>query len=435
MTMEYRSIGVLEYWKFPCTPLLHYSITPLLHYSITPLLHHSIEKDTMRQYISDSSEELLKTIGYCGAFIAFGMVGAILGPTLPKLAENTHTSLSKISILFTARSFGYLSGAFLLGRLYDRFPGHPLLAIGILGIAITAALTPVMPFLWVLTLIIFLTGMSESIIEVGNNTLIVWIYRHNVGPYMNALHFFFGVGAFISPIIVAKTQIITDDVTWAYWIIALLMIPAIIWVLAQKSPQIQGVSDDGVVEEIDYLLIALICLLFLLYVGAEVGFGGWIYTYTVSLQLGDNVAAAYLTSAFWGALTLGRLVAIPLAARLRPQTVVLIDFIGSLLSLLIILCINTLPALWVGTLGFGLSMASFFPTMLAFAERRMQITGRINSWFGIGAALGAMTLPLLIGQLFEPFGPRVTMVVILIDMIVAVGFFVVLLLYSARLKK
>ncbi len=52
-------------------------------------------------------------------------------------------------------------------------------------------------------------------------------------------------------------------------------------------------------------------LFFFLYVGAEVGFGGWIFTYAVALDLGSETAAAYLTSAFWGALTFGRLLTIP----------------------------------------------------------------------------------------------------------------------------
>jgi len=38
---------------------------------------------------------------------------------------------------------------------------------------------------------------------------------------MNALHFFFGVGAFVSPIIVAQAILMTGDITWAYWVLAL----------------------------------------------------------------------------------------------------------------------------------------------------------------------------------------------------------------------
>ena len=51
-----------------------------------------------------------------------------LGPTLPGLAEQTHTALGAISLLFTAHALGYMLGSFLGGRLYDRIPGHPVMA-------------------------------------------------------------------------------------------------------------------------------------------------------------------------------------------------------------------------------------------------------------------------------------------------------------------
>ena len=62
----------------------------------------------------------------------------------------------------------------------------------------------------------------------------------------------------------------------------------------------------------------MIALLLFLFVAAEASYGGWVYTYALKLGIGSATTAAYLTSAFWGALTLGRLVSIPLAARFRP---------------------------------------------------------------------------------------------------------------------
>jgi len=67
-------------------------------------------------------DKLFKTIGYYLAFIAFGLTVAALGPNLLHLAENTQVTLKAISGLFTARSLGFLIGAFLGGRLFDRLP-------------------------------------------------------------------------------------------------------------------------------------------------------------------------------------------------------------------------------------------------------------------------------------------------------------------------
>ncbi len=48
-------------------------------------------------------------------------------------------------------------------------------------------------------------------------------------------------------------------------------------------------------------------LFLLVYVGAEVSAGGYMYAYAVIQDLATETSAAFLTSMFWGALTLGSL--------------------------------------------------------------------------------------------------------------------------------
>jgi hypothetical protein len=70
--------------------------------------------------------------------------------------------------------------------------------------------------------------------------------------------------------------------------------------------------------------------------------------------------------------------------------------------------------------------------MISLAESQMTITGRVTSWFFVGASNGGMILPWLIGQLFESIGPRVTMFAILVNLTVAMGVFAVLMYNSGR---
>jgi fucose permease len=164
-----------------------------------------------------------------------------------------------------------------------------------------------------------------------------------------------------------------------------------------------------------------------------VGFGGWIYSYAEALGLATGTTAATLTSAFWGALTLGRLAGIPIAARYRPPTILLADLVGCLLSVGLILALpSSRTALWVGTIAVGAAMASIFPAAITLAGNRMRVTGRTTAWFLIGSSIGSMTVPWLIGQLFEPVGPQVTMWAILATLAADLVVLVVLLLYSER---
>ena len=49
----------------------------------------------------------------------------------------------------------------------------------------------------------------------------------------------------------------------------------------------------------------------------------------------------------------------------------------------------------------------------------MTLTGQVTSWFFVGSSLGSMTVPLLIGQMFESRGPQITMIVIFVALLIA----------------
>ena len=393
--------------------------------------------------IASHRTRLYVTIGYCAAFVALGLTTASLGPTLTDLATNTRASLSQISYGFTAHALGYLLGSFLGGRLYDRRSGNPVMGTMLLLMALSMALIPLIPVLWVLIAALLSLGMFAGALDVGGNTLLVWLHGEKVGPYMNALHFFFGVGAFLSPVIIARALAAGAGVTWAYWILALLIVPVAVVVLRLPSPPSSAEADStsdappvARTRRSSALLVVLIASFFFLYVGSETSFGGWIATYAKVAGLGDATTAAYLTSVFWGALTLGRLLSIPLAARLRPRTLLFADLVGCLLSVLVVIAWPGAPAaLWIGTFGAGFSMASLFPTMISFAGRHMTTTGKTTAWFFVGASSGGMIIPWLIGQWFESTGPRVTVFMILASLLLNLGMFGVIVRYVQHFEK
>jgi FHS family Na+ dependent glucose MFS transporter 1 len=156
-------------------------------------------------------------------------------------------------------------------------------------------------------------------------------------------------------------------------------------------------------------------MLFFLYVGLELGFGNWIYTYAFTLNLETELTAARLTSIFWGSFTAVRLLGVWISTRLRSKTILFVDIVGCAVSIVIImLWRDSSLALRVGTVGLGLSMASVFPTFLMLAGERMQITGAITGWFLVGSGAGSMLLPWLIGQIFVRTGPEAMTTVLLV---------------------
>jgi len=375
----------------------------------------------------------LLTIAYCASFVAMGISMSSLGPTLQGLAELTRSSLSSIAILFTARSLGSFVGSVGGGQFYDYIKGHKLMAVVIIGMAGLTALTPVIPVLWLLALILFLTGAVQGMLNIGGNTLLVWVHDTKVGPYMNALHFCFGVGTFITPIIVAQFIVHEGGLYFSYLFLAVLILPAAsIALLPSPEPphRAQGGEKD---VKLDVRLIVLISLVFGCYNGAALAFGGWIYTYAIEMNLATATTAAYLTSVFWGGLTLGRLAAIPLALRFSPRAILRADYAGALISLLVMLVWpHSNAAVIVTCAGLGFSLASIYPTTMSLSRQLMSISGKVTGLFAIGQSIGAMVIPWLIGLFFEPVGPQVLAVVLIADFFFALAVLVVLDRYQAK---
>jgi FHS family Na+ dependent glucose MFS transporter 1 len=346
------------------------------------------------------------TAGYYFAFLSLGAVSASLGPTLARLASQTGVRLNIISILFIMRSLGYLLGSAIGGKAVDRLPGNRLLTAMVFALGGMMALVPLIPSFVILCLVLLILGLAEGALDVSANALLVWLHHRNVAPYLNGLHFFFGLGALISPFVVGQVIIATNDIDWAYWILAMAILPAGLWLLPLPSPKPQTARSTAAAPKARMPLVLLAAGVLMFYVGAEGGYGGWVFNYA-SERVGVGTAlAAAMTSVFWASLTVGRLISIPIAALIRPSHLLYFNYSVCFLSTGVLAAWPDSPtALWIGTIGLGFGMSSIFPTMVALAGRRMGASGETAGWLFVGGGLGGMTLPWLVGQFFESWGP------------------------------
>lgn len=315
--------------------------------------------------------ERLQLVAYFSGFIVLGVSAALLGPTLNQLADNTGSTLSDISVLFTMRSMGYLIGAVLSAFLYERFGGHRVIAVAFIGAALSIFFTPSLPTLWLLSVVTLLSRTAGGIIDTGENTLIVWALGKRVGPYMNALHLTFGIGAFAAPLLAAWAMTQFGAINAAYWIVAALAVPLAIFMWGLPSParpahQMAKASTASAQAatprpKTSTKPLILILLFYFLYVGGEVTMGSWLYNYALATQISDAVGAATVASAFWGAYTLGRLFSIPASLRWSPMQMLSIGAVSAVISAVFMWVVRgNLVLTWVAVIALGLAMASLF---------------------------------------------------------------------------
>ncbi len=386
----------------------------------------------------------LQSLSYYGAFIGLGLSGAILGPTLNQLASHTGSTLSTISLMVSANAFGRLFGGLFGGRLFDRLPGHPTVGGALLLMACALAMVPIAPLLAVLFVLEALLGLAEGTVDVGCNTLLLWVHGNKVGPFMNALHFMFGVGSFIMPFVLVGSLARTMDVRQAYWIVAAIMLPLALFVLSQSSPHAQQAAlaptapnelppqSALATPRNPTAVIVLIAIFFYLIVAGEGSVFSWIFNLGKGLNMND-ATAAQLSQVFFGLFTAGRLAAIPLATRLSPRMMLLINLIGSFIACILLGLGISMPAfIWIGTGLFGLCIAPLFASTLSFAEQHIKITGRVTGIFLATANLGIMTVPPIIGQYFESVGPITVPLAVGVTIALSIIVFVALLIIADR---
>lgn len=360
-----------------------------------------------------SQKQIFYFLTYGVCFISLGLGLAALGPALPFLAANTGVSIATISFLFTASNLGYLIGSVGGGRLFDRYRAHRLMTLALGIMIIMTMFIPIISIFPLLLLNMFLFGLGQGIVDIGGNVNLLWVYQSKVGPYMNGLHFCFGIGAFLSPIIIHNVMDRSGGaLTWPFWILGLCFLPGLIGLFSLKSPENpeKNVSDSKT-QTIDKRLVGLMIALFFINVGVQGGFGGWIFTYALKVQVANEAGASYMNSLFWGALTLGRLLTIPLARKLAPSRILIANFVLSIvfLGMILIWPINA-TVIWIASAGLGLALSSVFPTLLVLGESRMKITGSVTGLFFLGSGLGSTLLPMLLGQIFEYIGSYQIMV-------------------------
>lgn len=367
---------------------------------------------------------MFKTILYFLSFIALGIVSGSLGPTLPALAAQTHVEMKQISNLFVARSFGTLLGSWLMGRIYDRISGHPLLTVSLVALALAMAMLPASNWLLAMVGLSVFIGFASASINVGGNTMIVMVHGHRVRPFISLLHFAFGVGGIIAPLIVYIFSYLADrngSLIVMYVVFALFGLPPAVMALLSQSPAHRIEQGSETHSTVPKLTLALLVLFFFLEVGAEANLMGWLYSYAVGRGI-NSLTATKMNSAFWAAFTIGRLATIWLSMRLSALPLVMITLCLAMIFAVALLAFPASPVLlWICSIGFGLSIAPIFPSTFGFAQSRLHLSGRVNGLFLLGAASGAMFWPRLIGQFFESAGVQVMSWIVLLNLVGALA--------------
>lgn len=333
-----------------------------------------------------------------------GVALSILGPAVSHLEDRLGVGAGAIGALFAVSAIGNFVGAMLGGRWIDSIGGHATLIIGVAGFVVGAVLIAAGDEYAIVAIGVALVGAATGAADAGMNTMVVWARVGRSGPALNALHLMFGVGALIAPLAVDRSLAWSNGL----WLVAALVGTvgsiSVVLLVRQKAPSAPTAEDHVERPPMSSSTTAVVAFFFLLYVGAEIGFGGWIFTLAEDEGLRAS-APALVTAVFWGSFSLGRLLAIPVNRRVSPSVIVVASCATSVVALLVMVVAHGAEwSIWTCAAMYGLSAGPQYPTMIALVDARLSLTARATSWIVGAAAIGALIVPTGLGPLIESTG-------------------------------
>jgi fucose permease len=346
------------------------------------------------------------------AFIVLGVGGAALGPALPWLAQHWAIRLDETGILYTMLFAASCLTVILSGILLDRIGRKPILITGLLFAALGLTGLAAAPSLEWGMVAAFTMGLGWGCLDVTLNVFVADLYPETRNAALNIMNLFFGLGSLLGPLTIGAA--LTLAWTPSLVLISLsgaALLTALVYI-ALRFPLAPGAAGEApptlrsslrVLREGYVLTLAL--MLFL-YVGLEIGFGGWATSFGIQGAHLDAGVAALVPATYWIAFTLSRLGA-GLISRYVPGTWLVLG--GALLAAVGALAIAFSAAapvvLFAGAAVLGLGFGPIFPTAFGLATARYPtVTGAVSSIAILGGSLGGTVLPNIQGHLLVEGG-------------------------------
>lgn len=349
----------------------------------------------------------LIAIAYLG-YVSLGLPDGLLGVAWPSMRGTFAQPLDALGPLLASATLGYLASSTAVASLLARMSIGVLLGISCAATAAGLLLIASAPAWPVVVLAGALLGAGGGAIDAGLNTHFA---THHGPRTMSWLHACYGIGALLGPLVMTAVLAASLEWRWGYALVAAAQLAlAAAFVGSRRGwPRLPAPDERPRVDRKGALRLVparLGVTCFFLYTGIEAGAGQWSFTLMTEGRGEDPVAAGLWVSAYYVALTVGR-VAYGAVANAVSDVAALRACIaaGVAGSVLIALALGS-AATFGGLVLLGLALAPIYPALIAATPRRV---GRAHTAATVGsqvgaAVLGAAIFPGLMGVLAARFG-------------------------------
>ncbi|KDR80372.1 hypothetical protein GALMADRAFT_62046 [Galerina marginata CBS 339.88] len=366
---------------------------------------------------------MIQFLALCWSIWLVGWNDGSSGPLLPRLQEYYNVGFSVLSLIFVGSCFGYICGGALNVWLNDRLGLGKILVLGsICQTCGYAIIIPAPPFP-VLFCAYVIVGFGISFQTAQANGFVGSLHEH-MSTKLGMMHAAYGsLGAFTSPFVSTYFSGFSDR-RWAYHftlslVLALANLAVVIYVFrfrrqeeilseagqepsAESGMQQQGSKYRQIFAQ---KAVPLLTVFALIYIGVEYTLGGWIVTFIIRQRHGGH-SSGYISSGFFGGLTLGRVGLIWLNKMVGEHRIIIFY---SLVAIGLEMTVWFVPSIIENAVAvslIGLVLGPMFPLLVSHMTHilpRWLLTGCVGLVTGIGVA-GSAALPFITGVLAAKYG-------------------------------
>lgn len=346
-------------------------------------------------------------------FISLGLPDSLLGSGWPTMQLSFGVPSSYAGYVFMMISFMTIISALVSPRIIKRF--HTkwivivsifLTALGLIGFSFATQY-------WMLFVIAIPYGLGAGAIDASVNH---YVANHYSAAVMNFLHCFYGVGAMISPNIMAAALRVANwnaGYRWtAYIQIGILLICIIslpLWkkgIAAEDDEEVKESAGIRAALKVPGVVLTLIA--FFSYCAGEATCFLWTSSYFAGTKSGmsEDLIASF-GSLIFGGLMVGRLIAGVISKKLHDKALIRIGIAVELLGIvLVFLPVASFVPAAIGFAVIGIGMGPVYPAIQHMAPENF---GKKYSAAVIGlqmasAYVGSTFMPMVFGQLQQQIG-------------------------------
>ena len=345
-------------------------------------------------------------------FISLGLPDSLLGSGWPAMRAAFGVPSSWAGYVSMTISFMTILSALLSPQMIRRFHTKGIVIVSILLTVLGLLGFSFCRSYWMLFLFAVPYGLGAGSIDASVNHYVASHYSSSV---MNFLHCFYGVGAVISPTIMAlalKLARWNEGYRWTSYIQTGILLVVILSLPLWKQNEVRDAADRresaGIRETLRVPGVLLTLIAFFSYCAGEATCFLWTPSYFAGTRAGlraETVAA--FGSLIFGGLMLGRLISGFISNRLGDRLLIRAGIAVELLGILLVfLPAKSLTVTAVGFVVVGTGMGPVYPAIQHMAPANF---GARRSAAVIGlqmasAYIGSTFMPMVFGHLQQAIG-------------------------------